>query len=82
LYVESVACVVVHQPSAFFLGCGLVLVDRPQALEFRDVEAAQAYLERHSCEPGFIALPVARRLGAADLDCSDGDDRMDACRIA
>jgi hypothetical protein len=80
--VTGVTCVVVHQPSAFFLGCGLVLVDRPQALEFADVEVAQAFLDRHACEPGFVAMPLVRRHPAAALDCGVVNDRIDACRTA
>lgn len=80
--VTSMVSVVVHEQSALFLGRGFVLVDRRRALEFEDAAAAQTFLDRHACEPGFAALPVARRSGAALVSANNADDRIDVCRTA
>lgn len=43
--------VIAHEPSDLFLGTGLVLVDRSNALEFEDVQTASAFLARYASEP-------------------------------
>jgi hypothetical protein len=50
--------VVEHQPTGRFLGVGLVLVARDEAIEFPDVDAATRFLDRHASEPSFRVLPA------------------------
>ncbi|HEX2384639.1 MAG TPA: hypothetical protein VHI95_18495 [Acidimicrobiales bacterium] len=56
--------VVVHQPTSRFLGAGLLLGDRSEAVTFEDAQTAEVFLARHGSEPAFAIVPAAEPLDA------------------
>src|SRR4051812_42440540 len=54
--------VIVHRPSAQFLGPGLLLVGRDDALEFADAQEANRLLARWASEPCYEARPADEAL--------------------
>lgn len=46
--------VVAHEPSSLYLGEGLALVARADAIEFEDADVARLFLDRYASEPCFV----------------------------
>jgi hypothetical protein len=57
--------VVVHTPSARYIGPGFELVDRAAAIEFPNAADAQRILDRHASEPLYVVVPVDDLVTAA-----------------
>ena len=64
---SSPRCVVEHEPTGRFLGAGLALVDREQAVEFASRRQAERFLAVHASEPCYrtVELVAPRRRCAA-----------------
>jgi len=60
----DVSVVVVHEPTARFLGPGLLLGDRKRAVTFDDAQSAEVFLARHASEPTFTVVPADTALDA------------------
>jgi len=56
---RDAAVVVQHEPTERFLGPGLRLGERSDAVTFEDAQAAEVFLARHASEPAFAVVPVA-----------------------
>jgi hypothetical protein len=50
------AVVVLHEPTSKFLGAGLVLRGRDEAVSFENVDTAERFLARHASEPCFTVV--------------------------
>ena len=50
------AVVVLHEPTSKFLGAGLVLRGRDEAVAFENVDSARRFLARHASEPCFSVV--------------------------
>jgi hypothetical protein len=50
------AVVVFHEPTSKFLGAGLVLRGRDEAVSFENVDTAERLLARHASEPCFTVV--------------------------
>jgi hypothetical protein len=61
---RDASVVVVHEPTARFLGPNLSLGDRSDAVTFNDVQAAKVFLARHASEPTFLVVPAGDSLDA------------------
>jgi hypothetical protein len=61
---RDASVVVVHEPSARFLGPGLSLGNRSDAVTFNDAESAEVFLARHASEPGYQVVPAGDTLDA------------------
>jgi len=62
---RDAAVVVKHEPTARFLGPGLSLGERSDAVTFEDVQAAEVFLARHASEPAFAVVSAAALDAAA-----------------
>jgi hypothetical protein len=61
---RDAAVVVVHEPTEQFLGPGLSLGDRSEAVTFDDAQAAEVFLARHASEPTYQVVPAGDSLDA------------------
>jgi hypothetical protein len=55
---RDAAVIVLHEPSSKFLGTGLVLRGRDEAVTFEDVDTAERFLALHASEPCFSVVAV------------------------
>jgi len=56
---RDAAVMVQHEPTARFLGPGLLLGERSEAVTFEDAESAEVFLARHASEPAFTVVAAA-----------------------
>ena len=56
--------VVAHEPSSQYLGEGLALVARADAIEFENTATAQRFLELHASEPCYVTEHAAAQPAA------------------
>jgi hypothetical protein len=61
---RDASVVVVHEPSSRYLGPGLALGVRSEAVTFDDAESAEVFLARHASEPTFAVIRAAEALDA------------------
>ena len=61
---RDASVVVVHEPTAQFLGPGLLLGDRSDAVTFDDAQAAEGFLARHASEPAYTVVRAGDALDA------------------